>query len=207
MLIYSGAQILTTLEEREPTPLALACEYGFLDVVRTLLLYSLQDKVVIDPTGPTSSSRLNPTTDAFGFDSSLAEFLIYPWSQMDHKSDPPVVMAVRDSRLKKSSAVKLELLRLLHEYGFDLDQRSPLDGATALTVAVEQNDAKVVNVLLKQYNCRVANVLDISKSTSLHLACQMQHWDLVLYPGRSRIASFRGIIGLEERGVGERARG
>lgn len=238
MLVYSGPFLLTGAAEDQPTPVSLACEYGHLSVLRVFFRWSLNEKVVIDPSGPQSARNMDydgvfdhilgvdlsdefweglfwkmesrqfltrnvdfwrrvfgkidlpfpfcscliPSSRSITFVARFrfVELMTFPWSASVYVQDPPVVMAVRDGLFaRKPLSVKLALLEMLADYGFDLDQRAPGDGASALTAAVEQNSARLVEVLTLQYNCRVSVALSGSGFTPLHLACQMQHWRLV----------------------------
>ncbi len=184
MLVLTGPYLLTGNGESEPTPVSLACQYGYTSMLNIFLKWSILERVVIDPSGPQTARRTD--YDSFiltilGIDSwdNNIDLLTYPWSANIYNHDPPVLMALRDGPIKKSTELKLLLLRMLDEYGFDMDQRSPVDGSTGLTVAIEQNNEELVTELASFYNCRVVVTTSLNEFTQLHLACQMQHWRLI----------------------------
>lgn len=174
---------------RPLTPLALACSLGDVAVVETLCAWAKRERVHIDPSAPLLLASENTTMQAAarneGSPAASAVAAASPWFQRDDPAhdcetggvrcaDPPMIMAVRGRSTVK---VKLQIINLLHRYGFAPDVRSPSDSWTPLLAAVDHGDAELVEGLLK-LGARLSADRHVG-FTPLHLACQMGQWHLV----------------------------
>jgi len=80
-------------------------------------------------------------------------------------------------RCRADVAVKLQLIRMLAQYGFSCEVRSPGDSWTPLLAAVEQGLLELVKALV-ELGARLSADRHLG-FTPLHLACQMGHWHLL----------------------------
>ncbi len=76
-----------------------------------------------------------------------------------------------------TTEAKFKIMAILHDFGFDFNQRSGLDGFSPLMAGVESGSSLLVDQLLA-YKCRISPGR-INGLTQLHLACQMQNYHLL----------------------------
>jgi len=177
------------LQSPQLTPLSLACSLGDVAVVETFCQWARRERVHLDPTAP---FILGPEASAAGglggrgeSSSAAAIAAASPWCDREELqrqsegavscfADPPMIMAVRS---RADIQVKLRLVELLHQYGFAVDVRSPVDSWTPLLAAVELGCLALVEELIK-FGARLSAERHLG-FTPLHVTCQMGHWHLI----------------------------